>query len=201
MFGFFEKKQEETKPQNQLKKLVLKRFYSNNGNYAELTKNGKIYKYGTTIGAVIDPIKPNYPPLFYTIEPPRFFNTKENNSDDSKTKKNESTCILAGEYTCQLTFSNRFQTNLYLVKNTKDRAGVRWHSGNHVDNSQGCILPALCLIDKVSINGKVFDYFASKSVDALEKLYKITEKKDFILLIDDKNQLENYQLITKYKGY
>jgi hypothetical protein len=197
MFNFF-KKSTPTEPQ--IKKLILKRYYCNNGNYSEVKKEGKIFKYGTTIGAVIDPLKPNFPPLLYTIEPARFYENKENNSDNLATKKNESSCILSGEYICKMTFSSRFKKQLYLVKNTKDRAGVRLHGGNSIDNSQGCILPAIALIKNFANVGMVYDFCGSQSIPALEKLYQITEKKDFILEIDDENQEENYKLITKYKS-
>jgi hypothetical protein len=197
MFNFFKK---STPAESQIKKLILKRYYCNKGNYSEVKKNGKTFKYGTTIGAVIDPLKPNFPPLFYTIEPARLYENKENNSDNLTTKKNESSCILSGEYICKMTFSNRFKKQLYLVKNTKDRAGVRLHGGNSIDNSQGCILPAIALIKNFANAGIVYDFWGSQSIPALEKLYQITEKKDFILEIDDENQEENYKIITKYKS-
>ena len=198
MFGFFKKQKPEPLP---FKRLILKRYYCNNGNYSEVKKDGKIFKYGTTIGAVIDSSKPDYPPLFYTIEPAKFYAGKENNSDNSQTTKNESSCILAGEYPCTMTFSNRFKKQLYLVKNTKDRAGVRIHAGNSIDDSQGCILPCERLVDNFSRGGIVYDYYGIQSAKALEKLYAITLEKDFILEIDDKNQKENLKLILKYKGY
>ena len=200
MFGFFEKKEVPQAPA--IKKLILKRYYCNNGNYSEIKKDGKTFKYGTTIGAVIDPAKPNFPPLFYTIEPAKLYAGEENNSDNLKTKANESSCILVGKYPCTMTFSKRFQKQLYLVKNTKDRAGVRIHSGNSIDNSQGCILPCTTLINNFASGGIVYDYYGSQSVKALEKLYiEITGEKDFILEIDDEDQKENLKLITKYKGY
>jgi hypothetical protein len=200
MFNFFKKLQPNKKSNSEIKKLILKRYYCNNGNYSEVKKEGKIFKYGTTIGAVIDPSKPNYPPLFYTIEPARFYENKENNSDNLATKKNESSCILSGEYICWMTFSNRFQKNLYLVKNTKNRAGVRLHGGNSIDDSQGCILPATALIQNFSNAGVVYDFRGSQSIPALEKLYQFTQKKEFVLKIEDENQEENLKLILKYKS-
>ena len=198
MFGFFKKEKVVQPP---IKRLILKRYYCNNGNYAEVKKDGKTFKYGTTIGAVIDPLKPNYPPLFYTIEPAKLYAGKENNSDNTQTTKNESSCILAGEYPCTMTFSKRFQKQLYLVKNTKERAGVRIHGGNSIEDSQGCILPCERLVDNFSRGGIVYDYYGIQSVKALEKLYEITCNRDFILEIDDKNQKENLKLILKYKAY
>ena len=198
MFGFFKK---EKMVQPPIKRLILKRYYCNNGNYSEVKKEGKTFKYGTTIGAVIDPLKPNYPPLFYTIEPAKLYEGEENNSDNPKTKANESSCILAGEYTCTMTFSNRFQKQLYLVKNTPERKGVRIHGGNSIEDSQGCILPCERLVDNFSRGGIVYDYYGIQSVKALAKLNAITLDKDFILEIDDKDQKENLKLILKYKGY
>lgn len=198
MFGFF-KKEKVVEPA--IKRLILKRYYCNNGNYSEAKKNGKTFKYGTTIGAVIDPSKPNYPPLFYTIEPAKLYAGKENNSDNTQTIKNESSCILAGEYPCTMTMSKRFQKQLYLVKNTKERAGVRIHGGNSIEDSQGCILPCERLVDNFSRGGIVYDYYGIQSVKAVEKLYEITCNRDFILEIDDKNQKENLKLILKYKAY
>ena len=198
MFGFFKKEKVVQPP---IKRLILKRYYCNNGNYSEVKKGGKTFKYGTTIGVVIDPSKPNYPPLFYTIEPAKLYAGEENNSDNLKTKANESSCILVGEYPCTMTFSKRFQKQLYLVKNTKERAGVRIHSGNSVEDSQGCILPCERLVDNFSRGGIVYDYYGIQSVKALAKLHAITLDKDFILEIDDEDQKENLKLITKYKGY
>ena len=198
MFGFFKKEKVVEPP---IKRLILKRYYCNNGNYTEVKKDGKTFKYGTTIGAVIDPSKPNFPPLFYTIEPAKLYAGEENNSDNTQTIKNESSCILVGEYPCTMTMSKRFQKLLYLVKNTKERAGVRIHSGNSIDDSQGCILPCTTLIDNFSRAGIVYDYYGRQSVNALEKFYKITLDKDFILEIDDENQKENLKLILKYKAY
>lgn len=198
MFGFFKKEKVVEPP---IKRLILKRYYCNNGNYVETKKDGKTFKYGTTIGAVIDSSKPNYPPLFYTIEPAKLYAGKENNSDNTQTTKNESSCILAGEYSCTMTFSNRFQKQLYLVKNTPERKGVRIHSGNSIDDSQGCILPCTTLIDNFSRAGIVYDYWGRQSNKALEKLYTNFLEKDFILEIDDEDQKENLKLILKYKHY
>ncbi len=198
MFGFF-KKEKVVEPA--IKTLILKRYYANNGNYSEVKKDGKTFKYGTTIGAVIDPSKPNFPPLFYTIEPAKLYAGKENNSDNTQTTKNESSCILAGEYPCTMTMSKRFQKLLYLVKNTSERKGVRIHSGNSVEDSQGCILPCERLVDNFLRGGIVYDYYGIQSVKALAKLNAITFDKDFILEIDDEDQKENLKLILKYKGY
>jgi hypothetical protein len=74
------------------------------------------------------------------------------------------------------------------------------HGGNSIDNSQGCILPAIALIKNFANAGIVYDFWGSQSIPALEKLYQITEKKDFILEIDDENQEENLKLILKYKS-
>lgn len=50
------------------------------------------------------------------------------------------TAIPEGRYEVDITFSNRFQKPLPLLKNVKGFDGIRIHSGNRSDQTDGCIL-------------------------------------------------------------
>ncbi len=57
-------------------------------------------------------------------------------------------CIPAGQYTCKVTFSNKFRRDYYELLNVPGRGGVRIHSGNFAgdvrkglqSDVEGCIL-------------------------------------------------------------
>lgn len=51
------------------------------------------------------------------------------------------TAIPEGEYEVILTMSNRFKRLLPLLLNVPNFEGVRIHSGNSADDSEGCMLP------------------------------------------------------------
>lgn len=59
------------------------------------------------------------------------------------------TCIAAGEYTMELTWSNRFKRMMPLIYNTADKkcvgngkefSGVRFHGGNTEFDTEACLL-------------------------------------------------------------
>ena len=70
-------------------------------------------------------------PLCFTLEPSR-------ESRDIFGKD----CIEDGEYQISVTYSQRFKKNLPLVHHP-NRSGIRFHAGNTVQDTSGCILVGL----------------------------------------------------------
>ena len=68
-----------------------------------------------------------------TLELPLIFEGREN--VESKT------AIPAGVYECGIVYSNFAKRNLISVENVPDRTYIRFHSGNSVNDTDGCILP------------------------------------------------------------
>lgn len=50
------------------------------------------------------------------------------------------TAIPTGRYEIEITFSNRFQKPLPILKDVKGFLGIRIHAGNRAEDSEGCIL-------------------------------------------------------------
>lgn len=57
-----------------------------------------------------------------------------------KTKVHAKTAIPYGEYEVIINFSNRFKCLMPLLVDVKGYAGVRVHTGNTSDHTEGCIL-------------------------------------------------------------
>lgn len=82
------------------------------------------------------------------------------------------TAIPAGRYKIVITYSEKFKRNLPLLLNVPNYEGVRIHSGNDVDDTEGCLLTG----QYRSKNGKqvlnsrmAFEPLFEKLVKALKK--------------------------------
>lgn len=79
--------------------------------------------------------------LLYTLED---FDRKLSSTDDLLTITNikvyGSTCIPYGRYEVIMTYSNRFKQTMPLLLGVNGFEGVRIHSGNTSDHTEGCIL-------------------------------------------------------------
>lgn len=78
------------------------------------------------------------------------------------------TCIPAGSYRVQVTYSNRFKRPLPLIYNQEDDltikdgdhvwSGIRFHPGNLPDHTEGCPLPGMSRgLDRVDESRVAFD--------------------------------------------
>ena len=83
------------------------------------------------------------------------------------------TAIPTGDYDISLTMSQRFKRVLPLLENVKGFSGIRIHSGNTSEDTEGCLL-----VGKNKIVGKLID--SRITFDALfaklEKAYKRGER-------------------------
>lgn len=79
------------------------------------------------------------------------------------------TAIPAGKYPLELTESWRFDCLMPLIKNVPNFSGVRIHSGNTAEDTEGCILVGLN-----KVKGKVIN--SRKTYDKLFKILFTAEK-------------------------
>lgn len=93
----------------------------------------------------------------------------------AKIKVFAQTAIPTGRYQLVITFSNRFKQYLPLIVGVPGFTGIRIHSGNTAENSEGCILVG---------DGKLTD-FITNSRNAMKKLMsklKKAEQKEKIFI-------------------
>lgn len=85
------------------------------------------------------------------------------------------TAIPAGIYDVTIDFSNRFKKMMPLLLNVPCFAGVRIHSGNTSEDTEGCILVGTTKgIMTIGNSRMAFMHLFSKMVSAVEKKEKIT---------------------------
>lgn len=88
-------------------------------------------------------------------------------------------CIPTGVYECEMTYSNAFKKQLYLIKDVPNRAGVRIHAANYVGQLRGCI--ALGSMHKDINADQVLDLVHSGNT--MKKFQEIMQEKPFTLEI------------------
>lgn len=95
-------------------------------------------------------------------------------SDIKKNKVKGKTAIPTGLYYILLNYSPKFKKILPYIDNVKGFSGIRIHSGNTADDTEGCIL-----VGYNTVVGKV-----TNSKDTLSKLIGKMYKQEINLVID-----------------
>lgn len=92
-----------------------------------------------------------------------------------KVKIKGNTCIPYGTYNITITYSPRFKKNLPLLNNVKGFDGIRIHSGNKPQDTEGCLLPGFNKVKGQVINSRVTtDKLIAQIQQALNKGEKVT---------------------------
>ena len=90
----------------------------------------------------------------------------------SKIKIKKETAIPTGTYKVTITYSNRFKKNMPLINNVKGFEGIRIHSGNTNQDTEGCILVGFNKVKGNVINSR----------DTYNKLFSILSKNNNITI-------------------
>ena len=92
-----------------------------------------------------------------------------------KVKIKGNTCIPYGTYNITITYSPRFKKNLPLLNNVKGFDGIRIHSGNTPQDTEGCLLPGFNKVKGQVIDSRVTtDKLIAQIQQALNKGEKVT---------------------------
>jgi hypothetical protein len=70
----------------------------------------------------------------------RGLNNKMSYSEIANIKIKSKTAIPTGTYTISITYSSRFKKNMPLISKVPGFSGIRIHSGNSSEDTEGCIL-------------------------------------------------------------
>ena len=92
-----------------------------------------------------------------------------------KIKIKGNTCIPYGTYNVTITYSPRFKKNVPLLNNVKGFDGIRIHSGNKPQDTEGCLLPGFNKVKGQVIDSRVTtDKLIAQIQQALNKGEKVT---------------------------
>lgn len=92
-----------------------------------------------------------------------------------KIKVKGNTCIPYGTYNVTITYSPRFKKNLPLINNVKGFEGIRIHSGNTPQDTEGCLLLGFNRVKGQVVNSRVtVSKFITQIQQALNKGEKVT---------------------------
>ena len=93
-------------------------------------------------------------------------------SEISKIKIKNETAIPTGTYKVTITYSNRFKKNMPLINDVKGFEGIRIHSGNTNQDTEGCILVGFNKVKGNVINSR----------DTYNKLFSVLSKSNNITI-------------------
>ena len=91
-----------------------------------------------------------------------------------KIKVKGNTCIPYGTYNVTITYSPRFKKNLPLINNVKGFEGIRIHSGNTPQDTEGCLLLGFNRVKGQVVDSRVtVSKFITQIQQALNKGEKV----------------------------
>ena len=88
-------------------------------------------------------------------DPDRGLTDTTSREEITKIKIKGNTCIPYGTYNITITYSPRFKKNLPLLNNVKGFDGIRIHSGNKPQDTEGCLLPGFNKVKGQVIDSRV----------------------------------------------
>ena len=92
-----------------------------------------------------------------------------------KIKVKGNTCIPYGTYNVTITYSPRFKKNLPLINNVNGFDGIRIHSGNTPQDTEGCLLLGFNRVKGQVVDSRVtVSKFITQMQQALNKGEKVT---------------------------
>ena len=106
-------------------------------------------------------------------DPDRGLTDSMNLEEIKKVKIKGNTCIPYGTYNVTITYSPRFKKNLPLLNNVKGFDGIRIHSGNTPQDTEGCLLLGLNKVKGRVVDSKVT---VNKFIDIIQKALNKGEK-------------------------
>ena len=108
-------------------------------------------------------------------DPDRGLTDSMNLEEIKRIKVKGDTCIPYGTYNVTITYSPRFKKNLPLINNVKGFDGIRIHSGNTPQDTEGCLLLGLNKVKGRVVDSKVtVNKFIDIVQEALNKGEKVT---------------------------
>ena len=108
-------------------------------------------------------------------DPERGLTDTMSREEIKKIKIKGNTCIPYGTYNITITYSPRFKKNLPLLNNVKGFDGIRIHSGNKPQDTEGCLLPGFNKVKGQVIDSRVTtDKLIAQIQQALNKGEKVT---------------------------
>ena len=106
-------------------------------------------------------------------DPDRGLTDTMNLEEIKRIKVKGDTCIPYGTYNVTITYSPRFKKNLPLINNVKGFDGIRIHSGNTPQDTEGCLLLGLNKVKGRVVDSKVT---VNKFIDIVQKALNKGEK-------------------------
>lgn len=131
----------------------------------EITVKRNIASSKSTLGRLFIDGKP----LCYTLEDVCRDLNKNGSFDNGEAKIHGKTAILAGRYKVIVNVSNRFKKRMPLLLDTPHFMGIRIHSGNVPEDTEGCILVGLTKAQDFVGNSRDAFKLLMEKLDAVPK--------------------------------